>query len=144
MIVPDANLLLYATDETSPFFTTAHAWWTRCLSGSEPVGLCHAVLFAFLRISTNPRVFAAPLRLEQAAGIMDSWLQRRVTRVLLPDERHHERVLGLLTEAGSAAGNLVTDAQIAAIALAHRAEVHTADQDFRRFPGVRCHYPLSA
>jgi len=144
VIVPDANLLLYATDETSPFFEPARAWWVDCLDGSEPVGLCHAVLFAFLRISTNSRVFERPLRLEQAAGIMDVWLQRRVTRVLLPDERHHERVLRLLEEAGAAAGNLVTDAQIAAIALAHRAEVHTADQDFRRFSGVPCRYPLAA
>ena len=143
MIVPDANLLLYATDEASPFFVPAHEWWSRCLNGSEPVGFCHAVLFAFLRISTNPRIFEAPLRLEQASAIIAAWLERRVARILLPDERHHERVIELLTLVGAAAGNLVTDAQIAAIALAHRADVHTADQDFRRFRGVRCHYPLS-
>ena len=47
--------------------------------------------------------------------------------------------------AGSAArrGDLVTDAQIAALARAHRAEVHTADHDFRRFPGVSCRFPLA-
>ena len=39
--------------------------------------------------------------------------------------------------------NLV-DAQIAAIALHHRATVHTADQDFRRFPGLDCLFPLQA
>jgi len=143
VIVPDANLLLYATDEASPFFEPAHRWWSACLNGKEPVGLCHAVLFAFVRISTNPRIFEAPLRLEQAVAIIDAWLERRVTRVLLPDERHHEHVLELLTQAGASAGNLVTDAQIAALALANRGEVHTADQDFRRFKSLRCHYPLS-
>jgi predicted nucleic acid-binding protein len=37
---------------------------------------------------------------------------------------------------------LVTDAQIAAIAMARRAVVHTADRDFQRFPGLTCRYPL--
>lgn len=143
MIVPDANLLLHATDEASPFFTRAHGWWSDCLNGSEAVGLCQAVIFAFLRISTNPRVFEAPLRLERASAIIETWLERRVTRILLPDEFHHERVIELLTRAGAAAGNLVTDAQIAALALAHKADVHTAYQDFRRFNGVRCHFPLA-
>ena len=36
----------------------------------------------------------------------------------------------------------LTDAQIAAMALSHRAVVHTADRDFLRFPEVRCHFPL--
>ena len=142
MIVPDVNLLLYATDETSPFFERAHGWWSHCLNGREPVGLCHVVLFAFLRLSTNPRVFEAPLRLEEAEDIVQTWLDRRVTRVLLPEVEHHERVLALLRAAGATTGHLVTDAQIASLAVAHRGEVHTADQDFRRFPDVRCRYPL--
>lgn len=48
----------------------------------------------------------------------------------------------LLGAAGGAAGNLVTDAQIAALASSYRAVVHTADRDFLRFPDVRCHFPL--
>jgi predicted nucleic acid-binding protein len=49
----------------------------------------------------------------------------------------------LLQESGSAGGNLVTDAQIAALALAHNAQVHTADRDFLRFPTLDCRFPLS-
>jgi predicted nucleic acid-binding protein len=86
---------------------------------------------------------AATLRLDEAAAIVDAWLQRRVARVLCPGEDHHERVLDFLRRAGATTGNLVTDGQIAALAVAHRAEVHTADQDFRRFDGVRCRFPLS-
>lgn len=62
---------------------------------------------------------------------------------LLPGEDHVRQVVELLTAAGASGGNLVTDAQVAALARAHRAEVHTADHDFRRFPGLTCHYPLS-
>lgn len=144
MIVPDANLLLYAYDSESVFFEPASTWWSACLNGTVPVGLCHAVVFAFVRISTNPRVYANPLSLDTVARHVETWYTRRITRTLLPDEKHHDAVLELLRAAGSAGANLVTDAQIAAIALAHRGEVHTADQDFRRFPDLACRFPLQA
>jgi hypothetical protein len=38
MIVPDANLLLYAYDKTSPFHTKAKHWWEQCLSGYHSHG----------------------------------------------------------------------------------------------------------
>jgi len=142
VIVPDANLLLYAYDSESPFFEPARSWWEQCLNGTIPVGLCHPVVFAFVRISTNPRVYANPLSLERAARHVETWFARGVTRTLLPDQDHHVAVLRLLRVAGAAGGNLVTDAEIAAIALANRGEVHTADQDFRRFPALRCRFPL--
>ena len=144
MIVPDANLLLYATDSTSPFHDAARQWWTTCLNGSAPVGLCHPVVFAFVRISTHPRAFERPLSLSRVARIVQSWFDRQVTRTLYPGPRHVRNVLSLLAAAGSSGGNLVTDAQIAEIAIAHRAEVHTADHDFRRFPGLEYRFPLDA
>ena len=144
MIVPDTNLLLYTVDSTSPFHDVAREWWTSCLDGAVPVGLCHPVLFAFARISTNRRAFGNPLTLVQVTEIIQSWSDRQVTRMLYPGPRHVRNVLNLLAEAGSHGGNLVTDAQIAELAIAHRAEVHTADQDFRRFPGLNCRFPLDA
>ena len=61
MIIPDANLLLYAYDEASAFHLRAKSWWSTCLSGPEPVGLVAVVLFAFVRIGTSPKVFETPL-----------------------------------------------------------------------------------
>ena len=142
MIVPDTNLLLYAIDSTSPFHDVAREWWTSCLSGAVPVGLCHPVVFAFIRISTNRRAFGHPLSLGQVTAIVQSWSDRQVTRMLYPGPRHVRNVLELLAAVGSHGGNLVTDAQIAELAIAHRAEIHTADHDFRRFPGLNCRYPL--
>lgn len=52
-----------------------------------------------------------------------------------------ERALELLQGAGTG-GNLTTDAQIAAIALRHRAIIHTADTDYARFPDVSWKNPL--
>ena len=142
MIVPDANLLLYATDSTSPFHDAARQWWTSCLNGVVPVGLCHPVVFAFVRISTHPRAFERPLSLSRVTRIVQSWTDRQVTRTLYPGPQHVPNVLNLLAVTGSSGGNLVTDAQIAEIAIAHRAEVHTADHEFRRFPGLEYRFPL--
>ena len=144
MIVPDANLLLYAYDKTSPFHAKAKHWWEQCLSGAEPVGLTHPVVFAFLRIATNARAFVAPLTLSEADVIVRDWLGAPPVQVLLPAPDHLQRTLHLLAQAASAGGNLVTDAQIAALAEACRATIHTADGDFRRFKSVRAYYPLDA
>lgn len=142
MIVPDANLLLYAYDASSPFHQRAAAWWSDCLSGTEPVGLCGVVLFGFLRIGTSRRAFLRPMAIEEAAGHVRGWLGRSVTDLLVLEEGDLLRAMEWLEAQGSGA-NLTTDAQIAAIATRHRATVHTADTDFQRFPGVRWENPLS-
>jgi toxin-antitoxin system PIN domain toxin len=142
VIVPDANLLLYAYDRSSPFHEKARRWWEECLSGRETVGLTYPALFAFLRISTNGKIYAVPMTLREASAHVRSWLGRRVSQVLEPPADHTDSVIGLLEAAGGTAGNLVTDAQITAFAQSYRAIVHTADRDFLRFPEVRCHFPL--
>ena len=91
---------------------------------------------------TSPRVFANPMSLQTAARHVESRFARRVTGPLLAQEGHHTAVLEALQAAGPADGNRVTETQIAAIALACSGVVHTADHDFRRFPGLKCHFPL--
>lgn len=142
MILPDVNLLLHAYDAGSPSHARARAWCERVMTGPAPVVLLPVVVFGFVRISTHPRVFQQPLAVAEAARHVRSWLAGRHVQ-------HHEmlaedleRALGLLEAAGTA-GNLTTDAQIAAAALRLDAEVHTADLDFGRFPGVRFVNPLA-
>lgn len=142
MIVPDANLLLYAYNRSSPFHDRARQWWEKSLSGNEPVGLVHPVMFSFLRIATSARAFPTPYTLAEASDHVTSWLDRKVTRVLGESPNHFQQVVMLLEDAASAGGNLVTDAQIAAVAIAHHGTVHTADRDFMRFKGLACCYPL--
>lgn len=141
MIIPDANLLLYAYDKASPFHTRARKWWCDCLSGSEPVGMVAVVLFAFIRVGTSPKVFETPLSIEEAAGHVRSWLDVSATELLAVEKSDVEQAITWLTGAG-VGGNLTTDAQIAAVAKRCRAQVHTADTDFSRFPGVKWINPL--
>lgn len=131
MILPDANLLLYAYDEASPFHEKAKTWWERLLSEPETVGLCSCVLFAFLRISTNVRAYENPLSIDEAAGIVREWMRVDCVQLLEFTAEDSEAAIRLLQQAGSG-GNLTTDAQIAATAQRLHASVHTADTDFSR------------
>ena len=142
MIVPDINLLLYAYDSDSPFHIKAGAWWQDCLSGTEPVLLPDIVALGFVRVSTNARAFRQPLTVAEAASHVRSWLGQEVVTIPEATPDHIERVLGLLESLGTA-GNLVTDAQIAAVALEHDAVVHTSDADFMRFKGLRWLNPIT-
>ncbi len=142
MIIPDINLLLYAYDASSPFHPKAKSWWQSCLSGTEPVGLLHVVVFGFVRIATHPRAFRHPMTPAEAAGHVHAWLAQPPTQVLDPGPDHVRHVLGLLENIGMA-GNLVSDAQMAALSLDHEAVLHTADTDFARFPGLRWFNPLT-
>jgi uncharacterized protein len=142
MIIPDINLLLYAYDSDSPFHVKASAWWERCLSGAELVGMPLVVLFGFIRVSTHARVFQNPMSILEASEIVQSWLESPVAQILEPGSDHMHQVLKLLGLVGTA-GNLVSDAQIAALAIEYGAVLHTADADFSRFPGLRWFNPIT-
>ncbi len=142
MIIPDINLLLYAYDAVSPFHAKAAAWWQACMSGAEPVGLPQVVAFGFIRVGTNARVFQHPLTPAEAAGHVRNWQGQPAVRLLESSPDHVERVLKLVESIGTA-GNLVTDAQLAAIAIEYDAVLHTADADFVRFHGLRWLNPIT-
>jgi uncharacterized protein len=139
--VLDANLLLYAVDERSPRHGPARDWLERTLSGSETVGLVWLVLIAFVRISTRSSVFERPLEVSEALDLVDGWLAQPCTTVLHPTERHSTLLRELLGPLG-AAGNLTSDAHLAAVAIGHGAELCSCDHDFARFAGLRWTDPL--
>jgi toxin-antitoxin system PIN domain toxin len=142
MIVPDINLLLYACDSASAFHSKAAAWWQTCLSGTEPVGLAQVVVFGFVRIGTNSRVFRNPLTPREAAEHVRSWQSQPAVQILEPQADHVAQVLKLLETLGTA-GNLVTDAQLAALTIEHGGVLHTADSDFLGFRGLRGLNPIT-
>lgn len=143
MRVLDANLLLYAVDEASPNHSVAKPWLEQQLSGAETVGFAWAVLLAFLRLSTHPRVFRAPLEGPEALDLVDSWLEQPNVTLVHPTDRHSALLHELLKPVGTA-GNLVTDAHLAALSIEHGAELCSGDSDFSRFPRVRWVNPLAA
>jgi uncharacterized protein len=140
--LPDVNLLLYAYDESSPYFLKAKPWLAQLLSGTETVGFAWTVLLGFIRISTRLPFAAYPLSPAEAFDIVESWLAQPSALVLHPTERHLAVLRGLVEPLGTA-GNITSDAHLAALAIEHGAEVCSADTDFARFRGLRWTNPLA-
>ena len=141
MKLADVNLLLYAVDESSPRHPAARRWLEAALSGPETFALSWTVLLAFLRLSTNPRVFDSPLEPDEALDLVDAWLAQPAVTIVHPTDRHASLLRELLVPLG-AAGNLTADAHLAALAIEHGAELCSADADFSRFPRLRWLNPL--
>jgi toxin-antitoxin system PIN domain toxin len=141
--LPDVNLLLYAYDSRSPRHSPARHWLEQVLSGAETVGLAWNVLLAFIRLSTRPAVVEHPYSVEEAMGLVESWLAQPCTTMVHPTERHAVLLRELLAPLGTG-GNLTSDAHLAALAIEHGATLCSCDVDFSRFPGLRWVDPLSA
>jgi len=136
---PDTNVLVNAVNAGSPHYEAARGWLESRLSDTETVGFAIVALIGFVRISTNPRIFANPLQPTQALDQVDAWLDRKVATVVHPGVRHLALFRSLIEQTGTA-GNLTTDAHLAALAIEHNATVATFDGDFHRFPGLKLDY----
>jgi toxin-antitoxin system PIN domain toxin len=143
MILPDINLLLYAYNPHVPQHVKAAAWWEAALNDEELVGLPNEVALGFVRIAAHPRLGPATIPLNRVREVVDSWLELPNVRVLTPAPDHFARVTDLLADA-MASGAVVSDAVLAAYAIANRAVLHTNDADFARFPGLEWSNPLVA
>lgn len=141
MKLPDVNLLIYSVDESSPHFLKARSWLEQALSGTEEVGFAWPALLGFVRISTNPSILGNPLSPARAFEFLESWLGQSVATVVHPTHQHLNVLRKLLEPLGTA-GNLTSDAHLAALAIEHGAELVSHDTDFARFEGLRWRDPL--
>lgn len=112
------------------------------MSRQRPVGLCWAVMLGFIRLSTHRSVFQEPLSVAAACNEVRAWLAQPQVTVLEPGPRHASILFDLLEALGTA-GNLTTDAHLAALAIEHQCELCSTDSDFGRFSGLRWSNPLS-
>lgn len=142
VVLPDVNILLYATVDAFPLHPRARRWWEDTVNANKSIGLGDPALFGFLRIATNPRILNPPLSIDGACVHVHAWLsQPNITRLVGGSE--HVRIAVELLRGVGTAGNLTTDAQIAALAIEHGATVYSNDTDFARFSEVRWVNPLS-
>lgn len=142
MRIVDLNVLLYAVNEDAVQHGPLRSWWEAALDDEEPIGLAWVVLLGFLRLSTNARVFPQPLAAELATNKIDGWISHPNTKMVLETEEHWRILQELLGETGTA-GNLTTDAHLAALAIAYGATLVSCDADFARFRQLRWMNPLS-
>lgn len=138
----DANLLLYAIDSTSPFHRQAATWVEAALSGAQRVALPWQSLAAFLRISTHPRAWDHPLSPQTAVSLVEDWLGAGPVWIPEPGPGYADILLGMISKY-QIRSNLVTDAQLAALAVEYGLTVYSADTDFARFTELTWVNPIS-
>jgi toxin-antitoxin system PIN domain toxin len=142
VILPDVNLLVHAYNSESPVHPAARRWWEGALNATRPVGLAWVAILGFIRITTHRQILHNPLPVGTACASARAWLAQPYVGILHPGDRHPEILFGLLESLGTA-GNLTTDAHLAALAIEHQAELHSTDADFGRFSGLRWVNPLA-
>jgi toxin-antitoxin system PIN domain toxin len=141
VIIPDVNLLLYATVTGFAHHERSRSWLEGALNGTTPIGLAMPAIFGYLRIATSSRVLASPMPVTDALERVRSWLAEPVVTVLVPGPRYLDIAFDLLESLGTGA-NLTTDVQLAALAIEQVADVYSTDADFGRFPDLSWVNPL--
>ena len=141
MRMPDVNVLVYAhrTDEPDhPFYK---AWMEQLVDSGEPFALSALALVGFLRVVTNPRIYATPTPVPLALAVVDALVERHGCQVLAPGPRHWPLLRGLCV-AVRPTGKLVPDAQQAAVAIEHGCTWVSRDRDFKRFASAGLRWEL--
>ena len=141
VIVPDVNVLVLAYNRGSPMHEAIRSWWSAALTGSEPIGLSWHAIIGFIRIITKRALIPNAATVTDAVATVQSWLALPHVEIIHPTDRHADVLFALLTELGTA-GNLTSDAHLAALAIEYDATLATTDVDFLRFPKLRTSNPL--
>ncbi|MFP3881983.1 MAG: type II toxin-antitoxin system VapC family toxin [Actinomycetota bacterium] len=140
MKLVDTNVLLYAVNTDARHHERSRRWLDTALSGEATVAFAWIALTAFVRLSTKTGMFPTPLTSTQALDRVEAWLQTPASVVVQPTPDHSRIVRALLEPTGTG-GNLVNDAHLAALAIEHKCQVVSFDNDFDRFEGVQWEPP---
>ena len=140
MIAVDTNVLIYAHRSETDRHAVSLERLTDLAQGRAPWGLPVFCLAEFTRVVTHLRVFDPPTRLDVALEFIERLVEIPSVRLLLPTEEFTTLFADVARRA-NARGNLVFDAQIAAVCALHGVrEILTADRDFSRFDGLSPHF----
>lgn len=140
MKLVDANVLLYAVYSDAPHHEESRQWLDGALSGESTVAFGWVALLAFIRLSTKAELFPAPLTPGEALERVQDWINAAPAVIVYPTLDQPRILLRLLEQVG-VGGNLVNDAHLSALAIEHRCEVVSYDNDFSRFEGVTWERP---
>jgi toxin-antitoxin system PIN domain toxin len=134
--------VLAAHRSDHPDYPVASAWLSRLISGGERFGVPWLVLWSFLRLATNRRIFPVPTPMDDALAFISA-LRSQPHHSAVDAGPGHLDVLIKVCADGQASGDLIPDAVLAALAVENGCEVISFDRDFARFPGLRWSVPQS-
>ncbi len=136
----DVNVVLAAHRDDHPYFERARAWLNDALVSRSPFSVTDLVAGAFLRLTTNSRIFSTPTPTVQAFTYLQA-LRSQPAHVLLGPGPEHLELLERICRDADVTGDLAPDAQLAAIAIEHACELVSFDRDFARFADLRWVHP---
>lgn len=133
----DANVLLYASDSSSPHHPAAQAFLRRRAAEPDIFYVFWPVIMAYLRIATHPSIFERPLDPAVAVTNVEQLLRLPQVRTEGEPERFWE--VWRATTAGLVLrGNAVPDAHLVALMRAHGVTtIWSRDRDLRKFDSIR-------
>lgn len=138
----DANVLLYASDESSTYNTQARVFLDRIATGDELVYLFWPTAMAYLRLATHHAIFDKPLSPADAADNLDQLLALPHVQTVGEQDRFWPSYRRVADEAG-ARGNLVSDAHLVALMVENGVRtIWTRDRDYRRFSNIEARDPF--
>jgi toxin-antitoxin system PIN domain toxin len=138
----DANLLLYASDEGSPWHEPAVRLIDEIALGPEIVYLFWPTVMAYLRIATHPAVFQRPLAHGDARANLQALLDLPHVQAVGEQDRFW-RHFGEVADDVTPTGNLVSDAHIVALMRENGVRtILTRDRDYRKFTGITVRDPF--
>ena len=142
MTVIDANLLLYAYNSKAPQQVAVAKWLDELVKSRGTIAIPWVTIWAFVRISTNTRLWEKPRSVQEAFAIINEWLMMPGIVALQPGPRHFELLRSLVLK-HQASGPLLSDAVLAALAIEYGGTLASTDQEFSRFQGLRWVNPLA-
>ena len=139
----DVNILLYASDSSSPYFERARSFIESCITQKEVFAVAWPTVMSYLRIATHPAVFDQPLSPDEAVANIETLLSLAYARFLSEDEGFWGAYRAITSEVPTR-GNLVPDAHVAALLRSHGVKtLYTHDRDFLKFPFLDLRDPLA-
>lgn len=139
----DVNILLYASDSSSPYFERARSFIESCITHKEIFTVAWPTVMGYLRIATHPAVFDQPLSPDEAMANIETLLSLPHAR-FLSEEEGFWAVYRATTSEVATRGNLVPDAHLAALLRYHGVKtLYTHDRDFLKFPFLDVRDPLA-
>ncbi|MBI4864105.1 MAG: PIN domain-containing protein [Candidatus Riflebacteria bacterium] len=142
MIALDTNVLVYARRAEMPLHDQARELLRALAEGGSPWALLWPCVYEFIRVVTHPRVFDPPSDLDAVLDDLEALCESPSLTLVGEGPAHFGHLRRALAQ-GRAAGNLVHDGHIAALAIEHGVrELLTVDRDFARFPGLKSRNPF--
>ena len=132
----DTNILVYAHRGEFKEHAAARTLLLGLADGEELWGIPVFCLGEFLRVVTHPIILHPPTPLKDAITALEVLLESASLRVLLPGEAYCRLFLETI-ETSRVSGNVVFDAQIAALCREHGVRTLISnDRDFDKFPDL--------